>query len=89
LWLLGYKGGRFRRIWPLPYSVDEFCAMDNSLPSNPIKWTVASLAVVVAFYVLREHWGHALGLLAYLFLLVCPLMHLFHGRGPHKNKDPE
>lgn len=46
-------------------------------------WTLmaASLAVVVLFFVLREHWGHALGFLPYLVLLACPLMHLFHGHG--------
>jgi hypothetical protein len=40
-------------------------------------------ALVAAFYVLREHWGHALGALPYLILLACPLMHLFmhHGHG--------
>jgi hypothetical protein len=42
-------------------------------------------ALVAAFYVLREHWGHALGALPYLLLLACPLMHLLmhHGHGGH------
>ena len=44
-------------------------------------------ALVVAFYVLREHCAHALGLLPYLLLLGCPLMHLLmphrHGGHPH------
>jgi hypothetical protein len=43
------------------------------------------LALVAAFYVLREHWGHAFGAPPYLLLLACPLMHLFmhheHGDG--------
>ncbi len=43
----------------------------------------ASLALVVAFFVLREHWAHALGLAPYLLLLACPLLHLFHGHGGH------
>ena len=43
----------------------------------------ASLAVIAAFFVLREHWQHALGLAPYLLLLACPLMHLFHGHGGH------
>jgi len=49
------------------------------------KWVllVASLGVVVTFFVLREHWAHALGLAPYLLLLACPLMHLFHGHGSH------
>ncbi|WP_037084662.1 DUF2933 domain-containing protein [Neorhizobium vignae] len=43
----------------------------------------ASLIVIVAFFFLREHWAHALGLAPYLLLLACPLMHLFHGHGGH------
>ena len=35
------------------------------------------LAVIALFYVVREHYAHALGLLPYLILLLCPLMHLF------------
>ncbi|MBI3439079.1 MAG: DUF2933 domain-containing protein [Proteobacteria bacterium] len=44
---------------------------------------VVSVALVGAFYVLREHWGHAAGWLPYLLLLACPLLHLFHGHGGH------
>ncbi len=48
-------------------------------------WTLmgASLVVIVLFFILREHWGHALGFLPYLVLLACPIMHLFHGHGGH------
>ena len=48
------------------------------------KWLLlaASLAVVAAFFVLREHWAHVLGFAPYLLLLACPLLHLFgHGHG--------
>ncbi|WP_296035849.1 DUF2933 domain-containing protein [uncultured Agrobacterium sp.] len=41
----------------------------------------ASLVIVVAFFILREHWAYALGLAPYLLLLACTLMHLFHGHG--------
>lgn len=57
---------------------------------------VVSLAIVIAFYVLREHWSHALGALPYLLLLACPLLHLFHGHGGHgghrhetRQREPE
>lgn len=40
----------------------------------------------VAFYVLREHWAHALGVAPYLLFLACPLMHVFMHRG-HKHAD--
>lgn len=46
----------------------------------------ASLAIIVVFFILREHWAHALGLGPYLLLLACPLMHLFHGYGGHDHK---
>lgn len=54
---------------------------------------VIGFALVAAFYVLREHWGHAFGALPYLILLACPLMHLFmhhghaHGGGPQAGPD--
>jgi len=53
------------------------------------RWTffAASLAVITAFFVLREHWQHVLGLTPYLLLLACPLMHLFRGHehGGHRH----
>ncbi len=43
--------------------------------------TVLGFALVAAFYILREHYAHALGLLPYLIILACPLLHLLgHGR---------
>lgn len=49
------------------------------------RWVYAalSLGAVAAFFVLREHWGHALGVLPYIVLLLCPVLHLFHGHGGH------
>lgn len=46
---------------------------------------VIGFGLVIAFYILREHYEHALGALPYLLLLACPLMHLFmhHGHGGH------
>jgi hypothetical protein len=45
-----------------------------------------SFAIVGAFFVLREHWAHALGLAPYLLLLACPLLHLFHGHASHTKR---
>jgi len=45
-----------------------------------------AVAAGVAFYILREHWAHALGLAPYLLFLACPLMHVFMHRG-HKHAD--
>ena len=45
---------------------------------------LVGLASAAAFWVLRDHWGHVLGVAPYLLFLACPLMHLFmhHGHGP-------
>ena len=49
------------------------------------KWTLlaASLGVILAFFLLREHWAQAFGIAPYILLLACPVMHLFHGHGSH------
>jgi hypothetical protein len=44
---------------------------------------VISLGLIIAFFLLREHWGHMLGLAPYLLLLACPLLHLLHHHGGH------
>lgn len=41
-------------------------------------WVFAAIAL---FYLLSEHRAHLFGVLPYLLLLACPLMHFFmHGR---------
>ncbi|MBL8519402.1 MAG: DUF2933 domain-containing protein [Betaproteobacteria bacterium] len=57
-------------------------------PSRTRAWKSAAvmLGLILAFYFLREHWGHVLGLLPYLILLACPLMHLFgHSHQGHSH----
>ena len=52
------------------------------------------VALVGGFLLFTEHRAHVLGVLPYLFLLACPLMHLFmhggHSRhgGHHGHADP-
>lgn len=47
-------------------------------------WVFAAIAL---FYLWTEHRAHLFGLLPYLFVLACPLMHFFmHGRhGGHRH----
>jgi hypothetical protein len=56
-----------------------------------IGWTV--LAAVAAWFLWTEHQAHLLGVLPYLFLLACPLMHVFmhhgHGHGAHHGSHPD
>jgi len=50
---------------------------------------VTMIAVIVAFFIIREHWEHLAGKWIYLLLLLCPLMHFFgnggHGKGGGDN----
>lgn len=41
--------------------------------------------LVAGFYLLTEHTAHLFGVLPFLLILACPLMHLFHhhGHGGH------
>jgi len=55
--------------------------------SRNAKLALLSALAIVAFFVLREHWSHALGLGPYLLLLLCPLMHLLGHRHHHHNSD--
>lgn len=42
------------------------------------------IGAVAAYFLLTEHLAHVLGILPYLLLLACPLMHLFmHGGHGH------
>jgi hypothetical protein len=56
----------------------------ESPPPARALWVAAAMtALIGAFFLLREHWGHVAGYWPYLLLLACPVMHLFHGHGGH------
>ena len=38
---------------------------------------------IALFFLLSEHWAHALGWLPLVLLAACPLLHMFHGHGGH------
>lgn len=70
-------------------------ASSHEPPSSPVEPSRRSPSLVTAlvmvlligsFYLLREHWGHALGLWPYLILLACSLMHLMHNHGGHEHR---
>jgi hypothetical protein len=62
--------------------------MPASVTKRALLYAALSAGLVLAFFILREHWAHALGLAPYLLLLACPLMHLFHhGHGGHPRHD--
>ena len=49
------------------------------------KWVFYGFLAIAGFLLFTEHRAHVLGILPYLFLLACPLMHLFmhHDHGGH------
>lgn len=54
--------------------------------------TLLVLGAVAGFFLLTEHRAHVLGVLPYLLILACPLMHLFmhhgHGQGHEGHQHP-
>jgi hypothetical protein len=46
---------------------------------------------IAGFYLITEHTAHVFGVLPYLLILACPLMHLFmhHGHGDHQPQGSE
>lgn len=46
-------------------------------------WIFGGFALVALFFLVTEHRAHLYGVLPYLLLAACPLMHLFHGHGGH------
>lgn len=54
---------------------------------SPAGVSLLVAALAGGFYLVTEHQAHLFGVLPYLILLACPLMHLFmhkgHGHGGH------
>jgi hypothetical protein len=66
--------------------------MDNVPASRAVerqhsrsRWVLIGFLAVAAFFLLSEHRAHFLGILPYLLVLACPLMHFFH-HGHHGHK---
>jgi hypothetical protein len=56
----------------------------QSVPSrwrSPLGIFMLIAGAVGIYYLLTEHLTHVTQAVPYLFLLACPLMHLFHGHG--------
>ena len=56
---------------------------------TPFGMVLCGFLIVAGFFLLTEHTAHVFGVLPYLLLAACPLMHLFmhHGHGGHGSKD--
>jgi hypothetical protein len=47
------------------------------------RWVLAGFLAIALFFLLTQHRAHLFGILPYLLLAACPLMHLFHHHGHH------
>ena len=48
--------------------------------SIPTRFVLIGFLIIAAFFLLAEHTAHVFGALPLVFVLLCPLMHLFmHG----------
>ena len=56
---------------------------DDPTP-NRGRWVLIGFLIVASFFLFTEHRAHLFGILPYMLILACPLMHLFHhGHGHH------
>ena len=53
----------------------------NTLMHSRVGLTLAGVLAVAVIYLVTEHTAHVVSALPYLFLLLCPIMHLFMHRG--------
>ena len=66
--------------------------------SGGLNWALLAALAIGAFFLFGEHRVHALGVLPFLLLAACPLMHFFmhreHGdnsehKAPHTDKGAQ
>lgn len=51
---------------------------------------LCAILAILGFFLLTEHRAHLFGALPYVFLLACPLLHLFlHGRHGDHVAEPQ
>ena len=62
---------------------------------TPIGLVTCGFLIVAGFFLLTEHTAHVFGVLPYLLILACPLMHLFmhhghrSGHGQARRSSPD
>jgi hypothetical protein len=60
--------------------------MSDSHETKPVsrgRWVLYGFLAIAGFLLFTEHRAHVLGILPYLLLLACPLMHSFMHHGHH------
>jgi hypothetical protein len=67
--------------------------MDHSNRPSNLTWlsptyiVLLGFLVFIGFFLITEHGAHLLGILPWLLLLACPLMHIFHSHGHHHEEN--
>lgn len=57
---------------------------------NPYKIGTVGAILVIAYFLITEHRAHVVAVLPYLFILACPLLHLFmHSHHDHSQSKKE
>jgi hypothetical protein len=72
-----------KRIKP-PDPVEQY---SDERQFNRGRWVLLGFLVVAAFFLWTEHRAHFRGVLPYLLILACPLMHLFHHGHEHRHRQ--
>jgi len=64
-------------------------ADSGASPGRRWRWALLGFLAIGLFYLLSEHRAHTLGVLPFLIVLACPLLHYFHhaGHGRHGNAE--
>jgi len=75
-------------------SLHEHSGRDQgSFPTSPAGLVLIGFLTIAGVLLFTEHRAHVLGVLLYVPLLLCPLMHLFMhrhgGHGGHGQDDPQ
>jgi len=71
------------------------CKHDQHTSGTPGFWRSRSgigfivIGAVAGYFLITEHLAHVIGILPYLLLLACPLMHMFMHHGHHSDHGSE
>jgi hypothetical protein len=79
---------RYRqRKWIQDIAMKHHHPHERPQRSSRPKWILLGFLAIGAFFLLTEHRAHLFGILPYLLLLSCLLMHVFHGHGGHDGNE--
>ena len=60
---------------------------DTDLTPRRGKWVLLGFLLIAGFFLFTEHRAHLFGILPFLLILACPLMHLFHHGHGHRSES--